>query len=63
MTALQALSSSGGFTQFARIKNIHILRVVNGQKTTIPFNYKQAINGKNPGQDIELQTGDVIVVP
>jgi len=63
MTALQALSSSGGFTQFARIKNIHILRVVNGQKATISFNYKEAVNGKNPGKDIELQTGDVIVVP
>jgi polysaccharide export outer membrane protein len=63
MTALQALSSSGGFNQFARIKNIHILRMVNGKKVTIPFNYKEAINGKNPAQDIELQPGDVIVVP
>src|SRR5258708_1660355 len=31
MTVLQALSSSGGFTQFARLKNIHILRTVNGE--------------------------------
>jgi polysaccharide biosynthesis/export protein len=63
MTVLQALSSSGGFTQFARIKNIHVLRVVNGQKVKLPFNYKEAVNGKNPQQDIELQPGDVIVVP
>lgn len=63
MTALQALSSSGGFNQFARIKNIHILRVVDGKKVSIPFDYKGAINGKNPAQDIELQAGDVIVVP
>jgi len=63
MTALQALSSSGGFNQFARIKSIHIFRMVNGKKVTIPFNYKEAINGKNPAQDIELQPGDVIVVP
>jgi polysaccharide export outer membrane protein len=63
MTALQALSSSGGFNQFAHIKNIHILRMVNGKKVTIPFNYKEAINRKNPAEDIELQPGDVIVVP
>jgi len=63
MTVLQALSSSGGFTQFARIKNIHILRTVNGQRVKLPFNYKEAINGKNPEQDIELRPGDVIVVP
>ena len=63
MTVLQALSSSGGFTQFARIKNIHVLRTVNGQKVKLPFNYKEAVNGKNPQQDIELQSGDVIVVP
>jgi|SRR6267154_781150 polysaccharide export outer membrane protein len=63
MTALQALTGSGGFNQFARIKNIHILRVVDGKKVSIPFNYKGAVNGKNPTQDIELQAGDVIVVP
>jgi polysaccharide export outer membrane protein len=63
MTALQALTGSGGFNQFARIKNIHILRVVDGKKVSIPFDYKGAVNGKNPGQDVELQAGDVIVVP
>lgn len=63
MTALQALSSSGGFNQFAHIKKIHILRMVQGKKVTIPFNYKEAINRKNPAEDIELQPGDVIVVP
>jgi translation initiation factor IF-1 len=36
---------------------------VNGQKVKLPFNYKAAINGKNSEQDIELQPGDVIVVP
>lgn len=63
MTVLQALSSAGGFTQFARIKSIHILRTMNGQQVKLPFNYKDAVNGKNAGQDIELQPGDVIVVP
>jgi len=63
MTVLQALSGSGGFTAFARIKNIYVLRNENGKPVKIPFNYKQAITGKNPEQNIELQPGDVVVVP
>jgi len=63
MTVLQALSSSGGFTQFARMKNIYVLRTENGKQIKLPFNYKEAIRGKNPEQNIELQPGDVIVVP
>jgi polysaccharide export outer membrane protein len=63
MTVLQALSGSGGFTAFARIKNIYVLRNENGKSVRIPFNYKEAIRGKNPEQNIELQPGDVVVVP
>jgi polysaccharide export outer membrane protein len=63
MTVLQALSSSGGFTQFARVKNIYVLRTDNGKQIKIPFNYKEAVSGKNPEQNIELLPGDVIVVP
>lgn len=63
MTVLQALSGSGGFTAFARVKNIYVLRTENGKPAKIPFNYKEAITGRNPEQNIELQPGDVIVVP
>jgi polysaccharide export outer membrane protein len=63
MTVLQALSGSGGFTQFARMKNIYVLRTRNGKQIKLPFNYKEAISGKNPEQNIELLPGDVIVVP
>ena len=63
MTVLQALSGAGGFTTFARVKSIYVLRNVNGKAVRIPFNYKEAINGKNVDQNIELQPGDVIVVP
>jgi polysaccharide export outer membrane protein len=63
MTVLQALSSSGGFTQFARVKNIYVLRTESGKQIKMPFNYKEAISGKNVAQNIELQPGDVIVVP
>lgn len=63
MTVLQALSSSGGFNQFARTKGIYVLRVEDGKQVKHPFNYKEAVAGKNPEQNILLQSGDVIVVP
>ena len=61
MTALQALSSSGGFSQFAKIKGIYILRNESGKQTRIPYNYKAVLKGVQ--EDILLQSGDVIVVP
>lgn len=63
MTALQAISSCGGFTQFAKIKGIYILRTENGKQKQYPFNYKDVVKGKKPEDNILLQSGDVIVVP
>jgi polysaccharide export outer membrane protein len=63
MTVLQGLSSAGGFTQFARTKNIYVLRIEDGKQVKHPFNYKDVVNGKKPEENILLQPGDVIVVP
>jgi len=63
MTVLQALSSSGGFSQFAKLKSIYVLRVEEGKQVKHPFNYKDVVSGKAPEQNILLQPGDVIVVP
>jgi polysaccharide export outer membrane protein len=63
MTVLQALSSSGGFSQFARLKNIYVLRTEGGKQVKHPFNYKEVVSGKKPELNIQLQPGDVIVVP
>jgi polysaccharide export outer membrane protein len=62
MTVLQALASAG-FTQFANLKNIYILRTENGQQVRIPFNYKEVVKGRRPEQNIPLKPGDTIVVP
>jgi len=60
---LQALSSGGGFTQFANTKKIYLLRLENGKQVKYPFNYKEVIGGRNPDQNISLKAGDTIVVP
>src|ERR1700730_7359453 len=63
MTVLQALSSGGGFTPYANLKKIYLLRQENGKQVKHPFNYKEVIGGKNPDQNITLKAGDTIVVP
>jgi polysaccharide export outer membrane protein len=63
MTVLQALSASGGFTPFARMKEIYILRVENGRQVKYPFHYKDVVKGKRQEENILLQPNDVIVVP
>ena len=61
MTALQALTSASGFTQFANPKKVYVLRTENGKQVKHPFNYKAVLDGKQ--DDIPLQPGDTIVVP
>ncbi len=63
MTVLQAISSGGGFTQYARTNKVYVLRNENGKQVKYPFNYKEVINAKKPEQDIPLKAGDTIVVP
>ena len=63
MTVLQALASGGGFTQFAKMKNIYVLRTENGKQVKHPFNYKEVVKGNLSEQNILLQDGDTIVVP
>ena len=63
MTVLQALSSAGGFTQFANSKNVYVLRVENGKQNKLPFNYRDVVKGRNAEQNILLKPGDTIVVP
>ena len=63
MTVLQALSSCGGFTQFANTKKIYLLRMDGAKQVKIPVNYKELIKGRKPEINILLQDGDTIVVP
>jgi polysaccharide biosynthesis/export protein len=63
LTALQALSAAGGFSQFANTKKIYVLRTVNGKQEKFPFNYKAVINGRDLKDNIHLRPGDTIIVP
>ena len=62
MTALQALSTAGGPTQFADQKRAYVLRNEGGKEVTYPLNYRDLIHGDRRG-NIVLKAGDTIVVP
>jgi len=63
MTVLQALSSAGGFTTFANVKKIHVLRTRDGKQMELDFNYRDVLRGDNSEQNITLEPGDTVVVP
>jgi polysaccharide biosynthesis/export protein len=63
MTVLQAIAQSGGLTEYAKRKQIYILRDERGQRSRIPFNYDAVLKGGNTDQNVYLNPNDVIVVP
>jgi polysaccharide biosynthesis/export protein len=61
---MDALAIAGGFRDFAKVKKIHIMRrTAEGGTQTIPFNYREVVQGHKLAQNIELQAGDTVVVP
>lgn len=64
ITVLDAIAAAGGFRDFAKQKNIYVLRQnADGTQTRLPFNYKDVVKGKDPAQNIQLQSRDTIVIP
>jgi polysaccharide biosynthesis/export protein len=63
-TVLDAIAEAGGFQDFAKQKDVYILRQnPDGSQSRIPFNYKDVIKGRHPEQNIRLEPHDTIVVP
>lgn len=62
-TVLQLLAMAGGVKEFARSKNITVLRTEGAQQLVFRFNYQDVQFGKNLQQNIELKPGDTVVVP
>jgi polysaccharide biosynthesis/export protein len=62
-TVLDLLARVGGLLEFAKARDIKILRNENGKIQQFLFNYKNAIRGKNLFQNILLKNGDTILVP
>jgi polysaccharide biosynthesis/export protein len=62
-TILQVIAQAGGLRDFAKRKNIYVLRKSSKGEERFQFNYDAVIRGKKQEQNILLQPGDTIVVP
>ena len=61
---MQSLSLAGGLTAFGDENDITILRRnADGRQVAMPFDYSAVKRGKNLETNVQLQSGDVVVVP
>jgi polysaccharide export outer membrane protein len=61
MNVVQLVSRSGGLTDFAKSKQVYVLRAGSGAK--IKVDYRKLLKGQSPEKNLELVPGDTVVVP
>jgi polysaccharide biosynthesis/export protein len=63
VNVLQALSIAGGGNPYAKMDSIIVIRNSVGGQRIMNFRYGQVASGKNLEQNVQLESGDVVVVP
>ncbi len=63
VTVLQALSVAGGLNPYAKGDAILVIRTSASGQHVLRFHYGQVIGGKDLEQNVQLENGDVVVVP
>lgn len=61
MDVVQLVSRAGGLTDFAKQKQVYVLRAGNSARVNV--NYEKVLKGQAPQQNVELAPGDTVVVP
>lgn len=63
-TVVDAIATAGGFRDFAKKKDVYILRRrPNGLLSKMNFNYQDFIRGKATDQNVQLEPNDTVIVP
>jgi polysaccharide export outer membrane protein len=63
MKVLDAVLAVGGLGQFAAGNRAHLVRNLNGKSVEIGLKLEKLVNDGDMKQNLELQPGDVLVVP
>ena len=63
INVLQALSMAGGANPYAKLDGIIVIRSTATGQRLLPFKYGQVSSGKDLAQNVQLESGDVVVVP
>lgn len=61
--AAQLIAMAGGLLEYAKDKEIRIVRTEGGRQVAHRFNYNQFKQGRELHQNIELRPGDTVIVP
>jgi polysaccharide export outer membrane protein len=62
-TVLDSLNAVGGATSSAKLHDATILRVVDGEPTSLPVNLNKLLREGDAEENLCLQQGDVLFVP
>jgi polysaccharide biosynthesis/export protein len=68
ITVLQAISTAGGFTDYAKKNRLQVVRITENsdhirREVHIPLKYDDLMAGRGEPGNIVLQSGDTVVVP
>jgi polysaccharide biosynthesis/export protein len=63
ITVLQAISLVGGFDRFADQGGIKVIRTTAEGQEVISVEYSKIISGKDMSTNVQLKTGDTLIVP
>jgi polysaccharide export outer membrane protein len=62
MSVVQAIAMAGGFTDFAKRKDVLVMRKTANGMQTLHFNYKEALDDDTRREPLQLMAGDTVVV-
>ena len=63
MTVLELIALAGDTLEFAKSKNVVVVRKEDNGEQRFKFNYKDVLKGKDVEQNILLKPGDTVIVP
>ncbi len=63
INVLQALALAGGGNPYAKLDGIIVIRSTPGGQRVMNFRYGQVAAGRDLQQNVQLEAGDVVVVP
>jgi polysaccharide export outer membrane protein len=60
---MQAIALAGGLSPFAAKQRIQVRRKIKGLDELYVFNYVAYESGQDMGGNIDLKSGDIVIVP
>ncbi len=62
LSIIQAIAMAGGFTDFAKRRDVLVMRKSAKGMETLHFNYKEALDSESRREPLPLMAGDTVIV-